>query len=85
MNNKILPIGSIIKMSNSDLYLMIYGYANSKKNIDGEYYDYFCCIYPAGINGKDSILVKKEKIEKIIFIGYQDSKFENFVELLEQQ
>ena len=82
MNNKILPIGSIIKMHDSDLYFMIYGYANNNKKIEDDYYDYFCCIYPTGINGKDSILVKKEKIEKVIFIGYQDSKFANFVELL---
>jgi len=81
-NNKLLPIGSIIKVQKSDVYLMIYGYVNSKKKIENDYYDYFCCIYPAGINGKDSILVKKEKIDKVIFIGYQDTKFENFIELL---
>ena len=81
MNNKILPIGSVIKMYESDLNLMIYGYVDRNKKIDGEYYDYFCCIYPAGINGKNSILVQKEKIEKIIFIGYQDSEFANFAEL----
>ena len=84
MINKILPIGSVIKMQNSDVYLMICGYVDKNKKIENDYYDYFCCIYPAGINGKDSILVKKEKIEKIIFIGYQDSKFENFIELLKK-
>lgn len=82
MKDKILPIGSIIKISDSDLYFMIYGYVDRNKKIENDYYDYFCCIYPMGINGKDSILVKKEKIEKVIFIGYQDSKFENFIELL---
>ncbi len=82
MNNKILPIGSIIKMQDSDLYLMIYGYVDSNKKIENDFYDYFCCIYPAGINGKNSILVKKDKIEKVIFIGYQDSNFERFIELL---
>ena len=82
MNNRILPIGSIIKMQDSDLYLMIYGYVDSNKKIENDFYDYFCCIYPAGINGKNSILVKKDKIEKVIFIGYQDSNFERFIELL---
>lgn len=82
MENKLLPIGSIVKAKNSDLYLMIYGYADSSKKIENDYFDYFCCIYPFGVNGKDSILLKKEKIEKVIFIGYQDLKFEKFVELL---
>ena len=84
MTDKILTIGSIIKMHDSDLLLMIYGYVNKNKKIEDDYYDYFCCIYPTGVNGKDSILVKKEKIEKIIFIGYQDSKFSNFVDLLKK-
>ena len=70
MNNKILPIGSIIKMHDND------------KKIENDTYDYFCCIYPTGINGKEAILVKKEKIEKVIFIGYQDPKFVEFVKLL---
>ncbi len=85
MNNKILPIGSIIKMKDNDLYFMIYGYVDKNKEIEENYYDYFCCIYPTGINGKDSILIQKDKIEKVIFIGYQDSKFTNFVDLLNQQ
>ena len=82
MKNKLLPIGSVIKLYKSNVYLMIYGYVNSKKIIENDYYDYFCCIYPAGINGKNSILVKKEKIEKVIFIGYQDSAYDKFIELL---
>lgn len=82
MNNKILPIGSIIKMHDNDLYFMIYGYVDKNKKIENDIYDYICCIYPTGIDGKNSILVKKEKIEKVIFIGYQDSKFSEFVKLL---
>ena len=82
MNNKILPIGSIIKMHDNDLYFMIYGYVDKNKKIENDTYDYFCCIYPTGINGKEAILVKKEKIEKVIFIGYQDPKFAEFVKLL---
>lgn len=85
MNNKLLPIGSVIKMPDSDLDFMICGYANSKKMLDNEYYDYICCIYPAGINGKDSILVNKDKIEKVVFIGYQDAKLGQFLELLEKE
>ena len=82
MNNKILPIGSIIKMYDSDLFFMIYGYVDRSKKIEDDYYDYFCCIYPAGVNGKETILVQKEKIEKVIFIGYQDPKFVDFAKLL---
>lgn len=82
MNNKLLPIGSIIKVHDSDLYFMINGYVDRNKKIEDEYFDYFCCIYPMGIDGTNSVLVNKDKIEKVIFIGYQDDKFEKFIELL---
>ena len=59
MESRLLPIGSVIKMQKSDIYLMIYGYADHNKEIEGDFYDYLCCIYPTGINGKESILVKK--------------------------
>lgn len=85
MDNKLLPIGSIIKMQESDLLFMICGYVDKNKKIDDKFYKYFGCIYPMGINGKESILINEEKIEKVIFIGYQDSKFANFVDLLNKQ
>lgn len=85
MKNQILPIGSIIKMKNSDLNFMIYGYVDKNKKVEDNYYDYFCCIYPTGINGKDAILIQKDKIEKVIFIGYQNTEFNDFVDLLNEQ
>ena len=85
MKDKILPIGSIIKMKNSDIYLMIYGYVNRNKTIEGECYDYFCCVYPTGVGSEKTIAVQKEKIDKVIFIGYQDAKFYALVDMLNEQ
>ncbi len=85
MKDKILPIGSVIKMKNSDIYLMIYGYVNHDIPIDGEKYDYFCCVYPTGVGSEKAIAVQKDKIDKVIFIGYQDAKFYGFVDLLNKQ
>lgn len=72
MKNELLPIGSIIRVSNEDL--MICSYFDKTKIINNEKYDYICCKYPIGI-GKEMALVKKDNIEKIIFIGFQDNRF----------
>lgn len=75
MKNEILPIGSIITVNNADLMICAYFKKNAK--INNEQYDYACCLYPSGL-GKDAILVKKENIDRVKFIGYQDGTFVQF-------
>jgi len=81
MNNTLLPIGSIIVVKNTEV--MICAYFNKDSLINDEKYDYACCLYPNGM-GKDAILVKKEDIQKVIFIGYHDDKFLAFKEMMEK-
>lgn len=75
MKNELLPIGSIITVNNVDV--MICAYFKPDAKINGEGYDYACCIYPSGM-GKDAVLVKKENIERVKFIGFQDGRFAEF-------
>jgi len=72
VKNELLPIGSIVRANGQDI--MICAYLKKDANVNNEHYDYACCIYPTGL-AKDSILIKKEQIQKIIFIGYQDERF----------
>ena len=80
MKNGILPIGSIIRVNNEDL--MICSYFKKDTLYNGERYDYVCCKYPKGISA-DSILVRKDVIQKVIFIGFQDERFRLLKEELE--
>lgn len=82
MKDSILPIGSIVSVKNVDI--MIIAYLDKNKKIDGDSYDYVCCVYPIGLE-ENTILVKKEDIENIKFIGYQDVRFSKLKELLEKQ
>lgn len=75
MNKSLLPIGSIITVSNVDL--MICAYVKKGKLINNIQYDYVCCHYPIGIE-EQAILTKKEDITNIKFIGYQDNNFDTF-------
>ena len=80
MIKDILPIGSIIRVKGKDL--MICSYFKKDALYNGERYDYACCMYPTGV-GPNTILVNKEKIEKVIFIGFQDERFAKLKEELE--
>ena len=75
MKNEILPIGSIITVDDNDL--MICSYFKKDSSFKGEKYDYACCKYPMGL-GTEMALVKKEQIQQVKFIGYQDGHFIEF-------
>lgn len=81
MKKQLLPIGSIITVNGQDV--MICAYFQKDALINNEKYDYACCLYPSGM-GKEAILVKKEQIEKLVFVGFQDSRFVDFKEKMEK-
>lgn len=72
VKNTLLPIGSIISVKGVEL--MICAYFKENVTINNQKYDYACCIYPDGL-GKNAIIVKKEEVQKVIFIGYHNAKF----------
>ena len=72
MKNNILPIGSIVSVGKLDL--MICSYFDYSKDLNGEKYDYICCPYPHGLTN-DIMMIKKNNIETVKFIGFQDARF----------
>ena len=82
MKNSILPIGSIITVNGQDL--MICAYFKPDAVFNNETYDYACCLYPSGM-GETSILIKKESIQLVKFIGFQDNRFLEMKHIMENQ
>ncbi len=82
MKNELLPIGSIITVENQDL--MICAYFKKNTEINDKKCDYACCLYPIGM-GKEAILVEKSQIQRVKFIGFQDNRFVEFKNRMEQK
>lgn len=82
MKNDVLPIGSVITVDEKDL--MICSYLKNDALIEGKHFDYICCLYPIGLT-KDVILVNKENIKRIKFIGYQSPDFIKLKETLKNE
>ena len=64
--NKLLPIGSIVKIKNKTFKYIIIGH----RAFAEKYYDYCCAVYPFGflLDGKLTF-IKKNEIETILFLG----------------
>ncbi|MBQ4528364.1 MAG: DUF4176 domain-containing protein [Clostridia bacterium] len=72
--NNVLPVGTIVKLENSDSPIAIVGYYPI---ISGEQRDYYGVCVPIGISQKYPMVhFKEEQIESVVFEGYKDEDFE---------
>lgn len=70
----LLPIGSVVSISDNNTLVMIYGHLQ-KNLLTGEIFDYIGCHYPEGILDTDQCLLFNEKdICKLYFVGLQDTE-----------
>ena len=78
----LLPIGSIVLLKGGEKRLMICGRIQTDVATN-KVYDYSACLYPEGIiNSKELLMFDNENIDRVFFIGFQDSEefqFRNFV------
>ncbi len=71
---KLLPIGSVVSLRGSRSLIMIYGHLQKDINTE-KIYDYIGCDYPAGIIDTDKCyLFQDEDIERLCFVGLQDTE-----------
>ena len=79
MLNKYLPLGSIIKILDSNTKVMIIGYKAKSKQGD-QIYDYFGCQYPQGYqNDNRFVLFNHSMISEVFFTG--DTEDKEYIEL----
>lgn len=75
----ILPIGSVVRLKNGDVKLMIINRAPlyNEGGVIG-YFDYSACIYPTGKVEDQVYFFNRENIEELYFEGYVDEQEEAF-------
>ena len=83
--NTLLPIGSVVLLSNGKKRLMIFGIRQTD-GVNAELvYDYIGVIYPEGNIGiKSQFLFNHEDIKEVFFRGYEDIERQTFIEILAQ-
>ena len=71
---KLLPIGSIVLLNDSNKKLMITGRLQKEVSDKNQtQWDYSACLYPQGnLSPESTLLFNHEQIERVYFIGFQD-------------
>lgn len=77
----VLPIGSVVNVKNNDIDLMIVSQYPSVtiEGTDG-YFEFGAVTLPLGLVKQELIFFNKEDIVKVVFVGYIDVKFQEFLE-----
>ena len=77
MEQGLLPIGSVVLLTNSTKRIMIIGVYQKQKNVEEEkIWDYIGCFYPEGyMGGNQTYLFDNSQIERVYALGYQDEEY----------
>ncbi len=79
---ELLPLGTVVLLKGAEKRIMICGRIQTNVATN-EVFDYSACYYPEGlINSKEVIMFNENNIEKVYFIGFQDTeefKFKKFL------
>ena len=82
MNEKFLPIGTVVKLKGGTKKIMITSYLVFPNNRNGksEMFEYGACPYPTGIiDSKYAVGFNHEQIAEIIYLGHVDEEQKEFI------
>ena len=85
MQDKYLPIGTVVLLKGGEKKVMITSYLifSMGKEADKKMFDYGGCPFPEGIvDSTHTVGFNHDQIEKIIYLGLKDDKQQKFDELL---
>lgn len=85
MIEKILPIGSVVKMKDSDKKMMITGILQVDEINKHGRYDYVGVLYPVGhVSRISNVGFDQNDIDEVVFRGYEDKEREDYLQLIEK-
>lgn len=86
MARSLLPIGTVVKLKETDKLMMICGFCTTGPAKPGYVFDYSGFPYPEGYMDVLKIYqFDNEQIERVIALGYQDTEVFRYVSSLEQR
>ena len=81
MDNKILPLGSVVLLNGGTKKVMVIGYCMKTPEKPNQIYDYCGCVFPEGVLRSDVTCVfNHEQIKEICFSGFQNDESNKFLE-----
>lgn len=85
MQDKYLPIGTVVLLKGGSKRIMITGFCIMESENSNKVYDYTGCLFPEGFISMDkNLLFDHEQIEKIDYMGLIDDEEKEFKEKLKE-
>lgn len=84
MNEKYLPIGTVVLLKGGTRKVMINGYCVEAEEFKGRVFDYRGCPFPEGILETDGVaLFDMEQIDEVCHMGFKNDESIDFIDKLE--
>ena len=80
MNNKELPIGTVVLLKGGLKKVMITGYSSVSREESDKVYDYNGCIFPEGLMENVYALFDASQIEEVFYKGLENDEHEEYME-----
>lgn len=85
IENKPLPIGTVVMLDNSSIPLMIITqFPVTRVNGEEGYFDFGAVTLPIGLTTEGEYFFNREDIKQILFLGYVDSNYQEFASKYEE-
>lgn len=79
LNEKFLPIGTVVMLKGGSKRATITGFCSTGNDNQEKIYDYSGCIYPEGFLSSNQVcLFDHEQIDKIYYMGFVDEEEKEF-------
>ena len=79
IEEKYLPIGTVVMLKGGKKRAMITGFCAISEDNKDKIYDYSGCLYPEGfISSNQTLLFNHEQIDKVYHMGLIDDEEKNF-------
>lgn len=81
--NKMLSIGSIVRLKGIGRKIMIFGYDQHSQSNPNMHFEYIGVVYPEGhIDSRLHLGFQHDDIVEVVYEGYQDEEYQNFINIM---
>lgn len=81
---KLLPIGTVVRLTDGSKKLMVTGYYSKVPN-ENKIYTYNACVFPEGFMENTFCLFDANQIDEVLYLGLENDDFKQYLQNLDSK